>query len=39
MKQKSPFLTIGIASYNYARYLPRAFEAIKRQKFQDFEIL
>ena len=35
----SPFLTIGIASYNYARFLPRAFEAIRRQKFQDYEIL
>ncbi len=35
----TPFLTIGIASYNYARYLPRAFEQIKRQSFQDFEIL
>ena len=34
-----PFITIGIASYNYARFLPRAFEAIKRQKFKDFEIL
>lgn len=35
----SPFLTIGIASYNYARYLPHAFEQIKGQSFQDFEIL
>lgn len=34
-----PFLTIGIASYNYAPYLPRAFEQIKKQSFRDFEIL
>lgn len=34
-----PFVTIGIASYNYARFLPRAFEAICRQKFRDFEVL
>lgn len=35
----APFITVGIASYNYARYLPRAFEAIKRQAFRDIEIL
>lgn len=34
-----PFLTIGIASYNYGRYLQKAFEQIKKQKFQDFELL
>ncbi len=34
-----PFLTIGIASYNYAKYLPKAFEQIKKQKFRDFEVL
>lgn len=34
-----PFLTIGIASYNYAKYLPKAFEQIKKQKFKDFEVL
>ena len=37
--KENPFLTIGIASYNYARFLPRAFEAIKKQKFSDYEIL
>lgn len=36
---KTPFLTIGIASYNYAHYLRKAFEAIKGQKFKDFEVL
>lgn len=35
----SPFLTIGIASYNYAPYLLQAFEQIKKQEFRDFEIL
>ncbi len=34
-----PFITVGIASYNYARFLPRAFEAIKRQEFKDYEVL
>ena len=34
-----PFITIGIASYNYASYLTEAFEAIKRQKFRNFEVL
>ena len=37
--EKKPFITIGIASYNYAEYLPKAFEAIRRQKFTDYEIL
>lgn len=34
-----PFLTIGIASFNYAKYLWHAFEQIKKQTFRDFEIL
>ena len=34
-----PYITIGIASYNYGKYLRRAFEAIKRQKFRNFEVL
>lgn len=34
-----PFLTIGIASYNYARFLPAALEHIRRQNFADFEVL
>lgn len=40
-KQSShrPFLTIGIASYNYAEYLQRAFEQIKKQEFKDIEVL
>lgn len=37
--EKEPFLTIGIASYNYGKYLLKAFEQIKKQKFQDFELL
>ena len=38
-ENREPFITIGIASYNYAKYLPEAFEAIRNQKFRDFEIL
>lgn len=34
-----PFLTIGIASYNYLQYLDKALEQIKKQSFQDIEIL
>lgn len=39
MSNQTPFITIGVASYNYARFLPRAFEAIQRQNFRDFEVL
>lgn len=39
MGTESPFITIGIASYNYARYLPEAFEMIRKQNFRDFEVL
>ena len=39
MGNKRPFITIGIASFNYAHYLREAFEAIKRQRFKDFEVL
>lgn len=35
----APLITVGIASYNYARFLPRAFEALRRQSFNDFEVL
>lgn len=38
-KETQPFITIGIASYNYAHYLLEAFEAIKRQSFKDYEVL
>ena len=38
-ENREPFITIGIASYNYANYLTEAFEAIRNQKFRDFEIL
>lgn len=39
MNREHPFITVGIASYNYAGYLLRAFEAIKKQEFTDFEVL
>lgn len=38
-KNNSPFITIAIASYNYGSKLRIAFEAIKRQKFTNYEIL
>lgn len=38
-EESLPFITIGIASYNYGIYLKRAFEAIKNQEFTDFELL
>ncbi|MGN0485576.1 MAG: glycosyltransferase family 2 protein [Lachnospiraceae bacterium] len=31
--------TIGIASYNYEKFLKKSLEAIKRQKFKDYEVL
>ena len=34
-----PLITVGIASYNYAGYLARALEQIRKQKFTQFEIL
>lgn len=34
-----PLITIGIASYNYENYIENALSAIKRQKFNDFEVL
>ena len=37
--EKTPFLTIGIASFNYGKYLTKAFEQIKKQNFNDFELL
>lgn len=36
---QQPFLTIGIASFNYVQYLERAIAQIKKQKFKDIEVL
>lgn len=33
------FISICIASYNYARYLSKGFEAIKRQNYSDYEVI
>lgn len=38
-KAGRPLLTVGIASYNYARYLRRAWEALLAQEFRDMEVL
>lgn len=34
-----PLFTIGIASYNYASYIGKGLNAIKNQKFKDYEIV
>lgn len=36
---KRTFISICVASYNYADYLPRGFEAIRKQKYKDFEVV
>lgn len=38
-KYCQPYISICIASYNYGKYLRRGFEAIKRQKYRDFELI
>lgn len=35
----TPYISICIASFNYAGYLKRGFEAIKKQRFKDYEII
>lgn len=37
--EHQPLFTIGIASYNYDKYIKRALNCIKRQNFTDYEIL
>ncbi|MBP5491276.1 MAG: glycosyltransferase family 2 protein [Clostridiales bacterium] len=39
MPGEHPFITIGIASYNYASTLEKAFAHIRKQKFTDYEVL
>ena len=34
-----PLFTIGIASFNYEKYILKELEALKNQTFQDFEIV
>lgn len=34
-----PFISIVVICYNYGHTLPRAFDAIKRQTFRDFEVI
>ena len=36
---KKPFLTVGIANYNYGKYLNHGWEQIKKQNYSDFEVL
>ena len=35
----APLFTIGIASYNYAKYITKELDAIRRQTFKDYEVL
>ena len=34
-----PLITIGIASYNYEKYIEKALLAIRKQNFTDYEVL
>ena len=36
---KTPLITIGIASYNYAEYITKILDAIKGQEFKRYEVL
>lgn len=38
-KNKKPFFTIGIPTYNRANYLKLAIESVLKQDFKDYEIL
>lgn len=38
-RENIPFLSIAIASYNYGKYIERAFKAIQGQSFTDYEIV
>ncbi len=35
----APLFSITITCYNYARFMPRCLEAIKRQSFKDYEVI
>lgn len=39
MNDNTPFFSIGIASYNYAQKILKGLEQIKKQKFNNFEII
>ncbi len=36
---KKPFISIGIASYNYAQFIYRGFNAIRKQQYTDLEVV
>ena len=38
-KDSSPFVTVYISNYNYARYLERAIQSVLNQTLQDFELI
>jgi glycosyltransferase involved in cell wall biosynthesis len=35
----TPTVSVVIATYNYARFLPQALDSVLRQTFQDFEVI
>lgn len=37
--QKSPSVSVVIATYNRARFLPETIESVFRQRFEDFELI
>ena len=39
MSANIPFISIILQSYNYAKYLPRSLDAIKRQTYKDIEVI
>jgi glycosyltransferase involved in cell wall biosynthesis len=39
MMNESPAISVVIATYNRARYLPETIESVLRQKFNDFELI
>ncbi|MEG2286272.1 MAG: glycosyltransferase family A protein, partial [Ruthenibacterium sp.] len=39
MSDSKPFITVAIATYNYAHFLPRCIEALSQQTFRDFDVI
>ncbi|MEG1012307.1 MAG: glycosyltransferase family A protein [Ruthenibacterium sp.] len=39
MSDNKPFITVAIATYNYAHFLPRCIEALSQQTFRDFDVI
>lgn len=39
MSEKTPFVSVAIASYNYREYVGRMLESVAAQSFRDFELI